>query len=345
MKKKEKELKEEGRENGEGRAERVCSMTAQQLSTLSFQLSTIISLLLLGIFPGCTRSVVEEQERPVGPAIRLMASTLTESAVPGDLPTRGAIYPGDSFTAGVAGWESSGSPVYGSAAAWVSGFKVTAGTPLPVALTPEVYYNVSSSVRTYMKAWYPAGTLAEDGKVAFGTAPDGSTDVMLTSAVSGSRDDTQNKQLGFCHLLSQLRFRVQVGANVTVRPTLTSMTVHDVQLPAGIDLTTDTPIRAAASDFTLTGIEPGKITFTPSPQGVGDPLLLCPFGGNTLTVDIVTSEGTHRNVVATIDGDEAFVAGKAYTITLTYTGKSSTPLEVNVSVTPWEDVWGGDTEI
>lgn len=300
------------------------------------------SYLLATALTGCTVRVVENRPSDA-PPVRLTASTLaTES--------RSAIQPGDSFTAAVAGWETAASAAdYTMPQAWTAAFTVVAGTSLPVALTPEVYYNVSANIKTYIKAWYPAGTLGADGKVLFegsaaGTPPNGTVDVLLTPVVTGSRDDTGGKHLEFRHLLSQLRFRIRAAAGVTAQPTLTSITVHGVRLPVGIDLAGDEPLYAPAADFTVAGIEPGSVAFTTTAQSVGRALLLQPFQGNTLTVDIVTSEGTHAGVVATIDDDERFMPGKAYTITLTYTGQDVKPFGITVGVAPWKDVIGGDAE-
>ena len=54
--------------------------------------------------------------------------------------------------------------------------------------------------------------------------------------------------------------------------------------------------------------------------------------GNTLTLDIVTSATSHENVVATIDGDTDFQAGKAYTITLTFEQEA---VNLTATVTEW----------
>lgn len=290
-------------------------------------------LLLCGMLSGCSKQTGDENL--FGPAIRLNTG----------VATRAVVDAGDSFTAAVAGWETPTVPDYGTASAWLSGFTATVDPPQPVELTPQPYYNLDDAVKTYMKAWHPAGALSADGKVLFGGTPDGTVDVLLTEAVWGSRESTDAGTLEFRHLLSQLRFRIKAAPNVTTHPTLTSLTVHGVKLPTGLDLAADAVTYSAGSDFTVSGIEAGKVVFGTTAQGVGIPLLLCPFAGKTFMVDIVTSQSAYHDVVATIDGDEQFIPGKAYTITLTYTGNDIRPLETTVSVAPWQDVIGGDSDI
>lgn len=298
---------------------------------------------------GCSKNGAEPQSQ--GPAVVLDAgmadgeTPTAEKVTAADPVTRAAINPNDPFTAGIAGWETSAMPDYGTACAWQSEFTAVAGTAHPVQLIPQVYYNPDGKVKTYMKAWHPAGTLAADGTVTFAGTEDGTTDVMLTGAISGSSEDMQNKNLEFSHLLCQLRFRVRSATELTTKPALTSLTVKEVQLPTGLNLVTDAVIYAPAAAFAVTGIVPGQIRFETTAQGAGTPLLLRPFAGNTLTVDIVTSEGTYPGVVATIDGDADFIPGKAYTITLTYTSNDSRPFGVTVSVTPWQDTEGGDIDL
>lgn len=48
---------------------------------------------------------------------------------------------------------------------------------------------------------------------------------------------------------------------------------------------------------------------------VGEPVMIRPMSGNTVTLRIETSSATFERVTATIDDDTNFVEGKAYTIT------------------------------
>lgn len=312
----------------------------------------ILTLALGAGLSGCTKS--EPARQPQGPAIELTTAAATPSpenqgaaaSAWRHAATRGAVNDGDFFEAAVAGWETTGTPDYGTPSTWLSTFTAAAGTSQSVTLTPKRYYSGYPEVKTWMKAWHPAGTLGGDGKVSFGSPADGQTDVMLSGAISGSGEIAPG-ELVFQHCLTQIRFRIAASQAQTEPLMLTSITVKDAQLPTGLDLATDVVTYAPAADLAVPGIADGTLAFTPQGASAGSPLLVRPFEGNFLTVDIVTSRGQHAGVRATIDSDAEFLPGKAYTITLTYTGTTGGfgALEASVRVTPWQDVEGGDSDI
>lgn len=305
-----------------------------------------VALAFTAVLSGCTKS--EPAAQPHGPAIELKAGVTAPAAAGAHAATpaegtRSAVNDGDTFTAAVAGWETSGAPDYAAPCTWLSTFTAPAGTAQAVMLTPTRYYSGNSGVRTYMKAWYPAGTLGAGGKVSFADTPDGQTDVMLAAQIAGSGDSPPG-ELDFRHCLTQLRFRIASAKDLADVVTLTSITVKQAQLPTGIDLANDGVIYAGAANLPVPGIA-GAPRFTPPGTAAGLPLLIKPFGQNYLTVDVVTSLGLHENIRATIDSDTQFIPGKAYTITLTYTGVDARPLGVTVTVSPWQDVPGGNSDL
>lgn len=317
-------------------------------------LTVATSVFLGAALAGCTNQT--PAERPQGLPIRLGAgvAVLAPEKEPANntvqktgAATRGAINDGDMFTAAVAGWETdgSGSPDYAAAQTWLSTASVVASEAAQgVTLSPERYYSTLEGRRTCMKAWHPAGTLSANGQVSFAGTPDGQTDVMLAGEISGSGDIAPG-DLDFRHCLTQLRFRIASTQTQTAPVTLSSITVKAAQLPTGFDLTTDGVLYAAAADLPVPGITEGALVFIPQGAGAGTPLMIRPLEQNFLMVDIVTSLGVHENVRAAIDSDTQFIPGKAYTITLTYTGNDIQPLDATVNVTPWQDVPGGDTEL
>lgn len=59
---------------------------------------------------------------------------------------------GAAFTAGVAGWETSDVPAYGSAAEWYTTAGITASTVAQqVSLATPQVYNANNGIKTYMK--------------------------------------------------------------------------------------------------------------------------------------------------------------------------------------------------
>lgn len=296
-----------------------------------------ICILLGSLFlAACSKT---EKNQPPGEPISLAAG----------MASKAAVEDGEVFTASVAGWETAAgtTPAYGGACTWLSVASVAASTTAgQIALVPPQHYHPENSVKTCIKAWSPTGPPDQEGLVTFDGTPDGTADVLFAGEVSGSGEDNGTKTLNFVHLLSQIRFKIiSIATEYPANPTLTSITVKNAQLPVGLDLKTDAVRYTAAADLPVAGITPGEVVFDMTESPAGNPILVRPFDGNTIVVDIVTSAGLHQNVQATIDDDTHFIAGKAYIITLTYTGNHSIALEADVTVTPWNNIAGGDGNI
>lgn len=252
---------------------------------------------------------------------------------------KAAIGTGSVFTAAVAGWEATeGSVNYGDAKTWLSTAEITASaTRSEVTLSPVQKYSEDNAIKTHMKAWHPAGTLADDGVVTFGGTADGTVDVLLSVEVVGSSEDAANKTLTFSHPLTQLKFKVYKGGAFANNVTLRSITVKGAQLPTTLNLQTDVVSYATEADLAVTGITAGT-TITTSQQVVGAPMMVKPFSGNTFFVDVVTSTATYKNVVVTIDTDLSFVAGRAYAIALYFSTAEN--VSIDSSVEEWTDGTG-----
>ena len=294
---------------------------------------------LLILATGCSKQDPAKTPTQAVP-IRLEASTASKAAVA----------TGDRFTAAVAGWETAGNtgPDYTAEPTWLSKAGITASETIQaVTLTPGQHYSTGEGIRTCMKAWYPAGTLTAKGIVSFAGddsyTADGSCDVLLSNPVEGSKDDAGGKTLTFRHPLSQLRFCIVADRTEGISTTLLSILVKEARIPSGIRLAQDELIYADPAGILLRGIPASGIPITPTVQKAGLPLLLKPFDGSMFLADITTPEQTYTDVTVAIDGDAAFVPGKAYTVTLTFiTGK---PVGVKVSIGRWQEIDAGEGEI
>lgn len=275
---------------------------------------------------------------PDGPvAVQLSAGLHTLPA------PKAPVVSGTSFTAAVAGWESASAANYASAAAWSTTAQITAGaSAAAITLAQSQTYSQQSGVKTYMKAWYPAGTLDANGKVTFGGTADGTTDVLLAGEVSGSATDNGVKTLTFNHPLTQLKFKVDADAAFGTATTITGISVHDAQLPAGIDLASDAVTYAGAANLTVPGIIAAGQAITATATAAGDPVMMKPFTGNSIVLTVTTSDAAYNNVTATIDDDANFIPGKAYTITLHFSGAE---LQAQAKVTDWVDSGTGEGNI
>lgn len=247
---------------------------------------------------------------------------------------RGSVDQGSTFTASVAGWEGAEAANYGSAAKWYSTSYVTSSSEnAAITLLPVQFYNESVSIKTFIRAWHPAVEPGADGKVTFPGIADGVTDVLVADQIWGTIQVTP-EPLVFRHPLTQLKFKVVSGYDYDVLGnSLTAIVIKGAQLPVGLDLVTGEVMYASVADLRL----PGLLTAIPivgEAASAGAAVMVRPFDGNSLKVDIKTTLEDYNDVVVTISDDEKFVPGKAYTMTLTFTGKD---VVIGATVDQWEE--------
>lgn len=254
--------------------------------------------------------------------------------------TKAPVTTNDPFTAGIAGWETKGTPDYTAAPTWGGGdvtIDATASTaPSAVTWNPQQYYHADKDMVTYMIAWHPAGTWnAADNTVTFPTT-DGPVDVLWASPISGTKADKDDPQnLAFKHKTAQLNFQVVAGTGLASGTIVQEITVRSVQVPTGLKVADGTLIAGTAANYAaLTG---GTGAITSTATAVGNPLMIVPTGGNTLTVSVKTS-GSAAPLTGMVTLTENMQAGKAYTITLTFTQAA---IDVTSTVAEWTTVSGG----
>lgn len=261
-----------------------------------------------------------------------------------DTSTKAPVNTNDPFTAGIAGWETKGTPDYNAAPTWGGDavtIRATASTvPAAVTWNPQQYYHADEDVESYMIAWHPAGTWNAAGNTVTFPNTDGSADVLWASPVHGSKADKGTPlNLAFEHLTAQLNFQVMAGTGLAAGTTVQEITVQGVQVPTGLEVADGTLIAGAAADYAaLTG---GSAVIGPTAASVGNPLMIVPTGGNTLTVSVTTS-GSAAPLTGTVTLTENMQAGKAYTITLTFTQAA---IDVTSTVAEWTTVPGGEGTI
>lgn len=294
----------------------------------------ICLLLTAACLCACSKSESGEQLSG-GDAIRLSAGLPSAS-----VQSKAPINSGDKFTPAVAGWESSAAASYNTAPTWnTTTSEITASTTAQaVTLTAPQVYNADNAVKTYMKAWYPQGTLSS-GTVTFTTNDsykgDGTDDVLLAGEVSGSKSDRDNKVLAFEHLTTQLKFVVKAGTGLAAGTKLTKIELKNVDVPNGINLATNALLTSSKNALSVPDID-GNLVIgtTETGDAAGSPLMIVPPTGKTVTLKVTTSAAEFDNIVATIDNDDKFQAGKAYTITLTFDQKN---IELSATLAEWSD--------
>lgn len=250
--------------------------------------------------------------------------------------SRSVINTGDQFTAGVGGWETADAAVdYAATATWNTTAVITASASArTVELAEKQHYSDNKAIRTYMQAWYPAGKLA-GGKVSFDNH-DGTVDAMMAGEISGSKEDNTGKVLNFTHRTTQLKFKVVADPSLPQGTAVKRISVKGVRLPKGFDLAAGKVVfEENPGSLTVPGLAT-PLEIPGEAAAAGEPVMVMPMTGNTVGLEIETSEATYSNVVATIDDDTDFVEGKAYVITLTFRGQSSgQSLGLTATVTDW----------
>lgn len=245
--------------------------------------------------------------------------------------SRAPIVPTTNFDAGIAGWEHASGPDYTGAPLWNTKVSTTAVAPggqaAAVTWTDQKFYNADETTNTYIKAWYPEGTLSTS-TVTF-TNTDGSVDAMLSPVINGNKNDATGKVLAFAHKTTQLTFTVQAGTGLATNAKITSIKIKGAQLPVGFNLGTDAVTFSNAADLTVPSISPTSITS--SAASVGVPVMIKPITGKKIILDVTTDQATYLNkevTVVTNDVEE----GTHYVIALTFTQKE---IGLTATVADW----------
>ena len=246
---------------------------------------------------------------------------------------------GTQFTAGIAGWENTSSETYAAAPLWNTTIQTTANatTAQTVTWTKQYYYNADEGTTTYMKAWYPAGTLSGTSVTFPNTV--GDVDALLAPVVSGTKNNKDGKVLAFAHQTAQINFKVKAGTGLAANTKLRSIKIKSVQLPTGFDLKKTGAAAvtyATAADLTVPGITSDATTITASAASVGSPVMIKPITGNTFSIDVETNNATYTGKTVTVTGSN-IEAGTAYDVMLTFTQSS---IELKATVTAWKDATG-----
>ena len=302
----------------------------------------LLPLCMLALFVSCTN----DNEPGTGNApvpIQVGGSIGMEATV-----TKAAINPDDAnpaeFQAGIAGWESNAAADYSQAPKWETSLTLKAYKTVhsDYKVSTGQYYNQDEDINTYMKAWHPAGTL--NGTTVTFTNDNGTEDAMLAGIVSGNKDhEGTPHELNFSHMTTQIKFEAKVDANL---PSGTSFNVTSLQLvkDAGNGVTVDVP---TGFDLTKRPDEDGAVTFTSKDAitmttnttissttdatSIDGGFLIKPC--NKIAVKAEASGVTYDAVVVGAPTG-GFVAGTAYTVTLTFSGAQ---ILVTATVDEWTE--------
>lgn len=292
----------------------------------------LLSFLAAGVLlSGCSKNESGDPSDGGRVPIRLGSGVAMVSKTP--------VNNGTEFTAGIAGWENTSSETYAAAPLWNTTIQTTANatTAQTVTWTKQYYYNADEGTTTYMKAWYPAGTLSGTSVTFPNTV--GDVDALLAPVVSGTKNNKDGKVLAFAHQTAQINFKVKAGTGLAANTKLRSIKIKSVQLPTGFDLKKTGAAAvtyATAADLTVPGITADATTIAATAASVGSPVMIKPITGNTFSIDVETNNATYTGKTVTVTGTNV-EAGTAYDVTLTFTQST---IELKATVTAWKDATG-----
>lgn len=261
--------------------------------------------------------------------------------------SRAAIGENGVFSATVLGWETAqDATTYSGLPLWTTDTEnITASSSKAsaVAFKDKQYYQADGG-KTFMKAFSPVGTLAEHLYTFSNIAVDGSTDVLVSDAVSGTKSAAASA-LTFGHALTQLTFQVVKGESIAEDDPdeVLAIRLNDIRLPVGFDLLDNRLTLSDLKDLDVLNRTTGNGVVIPKnkPVQAGESVMVAPVTGDAeLSLAVVTNHGELNVSKITSTTDNEFRAGTSYTVTLTFMRKD---ISSTATVTGWIKGEGGAT--
>lgn len=226
-----------------------------------------------------------------------------------------------------------------------------AGTSTEVSLNPTLYYdNTSSTMKSYLAAVAPTGSLAASGTIVTMNDVDGQQDVMYATAVDAGSEGTPASpiNLSFNHLTTQLNFQVKMteasgtgdwdGKTVTVK----NIKVQSAQLPQSVNAADGVVTWSSASPLFVPGINNPALSGTLAK--IGNPVMI--KGESLVKLDVTLTVGgtdlLFSNVpIKDTTSDLVTVTGSSHLISLNVTepeaasGSGVAIIDVTATVAKW----------
>lgn len=295
----------------------------------------VFAAVAMALVSSCTSSEIDEIVNENNELVAIQLSAGVQANVVAG--TRAALTGSATFKPTILGWEGTDVPNYATTEAnWTATTTndiLCDGTNTALALDAFQYYNANGAVKTYMKAFYPAGTVTTGAYSFDSPDKDGTLDVLVSDVVIGDKKDADNKKFTFAHPLTQLTFAAEAGDGWR-GGTVKSITLKGASVATGINIADGALVTESVSEISV-GLDANnkEITAKGGVVTVTTPVMIAPVVANAISIDIVMTDNTaFKGVLVTTDGD-TFAAGKAYTITLTFQNKQ---IAGNASVTGWD---------
>lgn len=196
----------------------------------------------------------------------------------------------------------------------------TEAEPGKITFQTTQYYP-STDGKTNIIGFYPAATAVADGVASMSIT--GAEDVLYAPVVSGKKTDEIKTKLQFGHKLTQFKFVLKRDATSTDADiTNVNVAIENANTTFDMNLYNGTLSEWATPISTITPIVNATATLAGTSESAG--IMLEP---DLTALKLKVSATGYPEEPVSISGtdDGKFAAGSAYTITLTFKGKSITP--------------------
>lgn len=207
-----------------------------------------------------------------------------------------------------------------------------------ITFSPVQYYPSGGSIKANILGFYPKATSIAAG-VATMTIT-GQEDILYAAPVSGNKTTPITDPLSFQHKLTQFKFVVKRDATSTDADiSNVAVAIKDAKSTFKMDLVNGTLSGWETPISTITPITNAVATTGGTAETAG--FMLEP---NLTSLILIVSATGYPSVDVTIQGTDTgkFEMGKAYTITLTFKGKSITS---NGEIAEWTNGTNGGADI
>ncbi len=173
----------------------------------------------------------------------------------------------------------------------------------------------------------------------------GAEDLMYATPVVGWRTKTEATNLHFNHVLTQLTFVLSDAEGNFVGKKLEAIKFTDVNTTGKMNIETgEISDWATPAELSVGGLDGGiPITETAKTgQAVGSEIMLQP-GQASFFITVTINGDKYENIRIQPQGDDSFVAGKSYKITLIF--KEKVEIGVSATVEPWVEGGTGYGEV
>jgi len=215
------------------------------------------------------------------------------------------------------------------------------------------YYPLDDDSGVKFCAYHPFTAIENITAPAAGQAPvakftlTGAEDLMFATPVVGWRKKADATNLHFNHVLTQLSFVLSdpeanfVGKQLTAIKVNGANTTGNMNIETGAITDWGTPANLSVGGIATDGVEITAAAQSAG-QAVGSEIMLQP-GQDSFLITVTIDGVEYKNIRIKPQGDDTFLVGKSYKITLIF--KEKMEIVVSATVEPWIEGGTGYGEV